>query len=99
MGSPAVLFLYCVWSGLYVSGQVQSETLACCPSVQRFAQNHVGFGCLYLLLVRWALLSWRLLLRWVGGGDGVPVELGGDDCGEDSCGIANVGGGGGGKLI
>ena len=34
-----------------------------------------------------------------GGGDGVPVELGGDDCGEDSCGIANVGGSGGGKLI
>ena len=36
------------------------------PSVQRFAQNHVGFGCLYLLLVRWALLSWCLLLRRVG---------------------------------
>ena len=37
-----------------------------CLWSRRLAQNHVGFGCLYLLLVRWALLSWCLLLRWVG---------------------------------
>ena len=38
-----------------------------------------------------------VLVAMGGGADGVPVELGGGDCDEDSCGIANVGCGGGGN--
>ena len=81
-----------MWSGLHASGQVQSQCSAVCTKscgiwLPVFAGGEVGVVVVVLVVAAGR------------GGDGVPVELGGGDCGEDSCGIANVGGGGGGKLI
>ena len=45
-----------------------------------------------------ALLFGVILITISGGGDDMPAELGGTECGEDGGVVVNVGGGGGGKL-